>query len=293
MNINATAIQSLVTSAGNLNLQQANISSELSSGVRLNQLSDDPVAAGQTVRMADALRRDDSFIASANTAGNRLQATDTALSSVVTQLTSAISIATSAYNGTNDATSRNAAVQQLKTLRDSLVSLANSSYSGSYLFSGTGANQPFTEASDGTVTYSGTATTSQVPLASGGTVQGSMVGSAVFQANGASVFDSLNHAINDLSNGGTDPSAFVGALKDALTNVSAQRTTLNTAQNRLSDESTYITNQKTNLTADQSTLIAADPASLATQLSSVTTQRSALLDTISVVEKGSIFDYIQ
>ena len=292
MNINAAAIQSLVASAGNLSTQEANISSELSSGMRINQLSDDPVAAAQVSRLTDALQRDDSFIASDNTASNRLQATDTVFSSVVNQLTSAVMTATGAYNDTGSATARATAIQQLKSVRDSLVSLANSNYSGTYLFSGTSVNEPFIEAADGTVTYAGNTSISAVPLASGGTVQGSVVGSSVFLASGASVFDSLNAVINDLSSGGTNASVYVGALNTALTNVSAQRAVMNTAQNRLSDESTYDTDQKTNLSAQQSSLLAADPTSLATQLSALTTQRSALLSTISDVEKGSIFDYI-
>ncbi len=293
MRVNDTAIQSLVTSVSSLNTQQADISSELSSGLRLNRLSDDPVAAAQASRLANALQRDDSFVASASTANNQLQASDTALSSVVTQITSAISTATGAYNGGSNAAARATSIQQLKSIRDSIVSLANSSYSGTYLFAGTAGSEPFTEAANGAVTYSGTASTSTIPLASGGTIQGSLAGSAVFLAPGASVFDSLNAVISDLTSGGTDPSIYVGDLKDALTNVSSQRATLNTAQNRLSNESTYVTNQKTNLAAEQSTLLAADTVSLATQLSAVTTQRSALLNTISIVEKGSIFDYLQ
>ncbi len=293
MRVNATAIQSLVASVGNLNARQTDISSELSSGVRLNRISDDPVASGQASRLADALRRDDSFISGASTAGNRMQASDSALSSAVTQLTSAITTATGAYNSTNNVASRATAIQQLQSIRESLVSLGNSSYNGTYLFSGTSAAQPFTEAANGTVTYSGNTSTSAIPLASGGTVQGSLAGSPVFLASGASVFDSLNAVISDLSSGGTNPSAYVGNLKDALTNVSAQRATLNTAQNRLSNESTYVSAQKTNLAVEQSTLLTPDTVALATELSAVSTQRSALLNTISIVEKGSIFDYIQ
>ena len=132
---------------------------------------------------------------------------------------------------------------------------------------------------------------------SGGTLQSSLAGSSVFLSPGGSVFGALNAVISELttntSTGATDAAGLVGNLRTALSSVTSQRAVLDTAQSRLSSESDYITTQKTNLSAQQSTLLSADTASLATELSAVTTQRSALLNTISIVEKGSLFDYLQ
>ena len=297
MRIDATFIQGLVTSAGDLNTREADIANAISSGVRLNRLSDDPVAAGQAATIADSLRRDDAFLSTAGGVGNRLQASDTALSSVVTQLTSAIATAVGAFNDTGNGTNRTTAAQQLIAVRESLLSLANSSYTGSYLFSGSSAATPFTESPSGTVTYTGDTSTTSLPLLSGGTLQASLPGSSVFLSLGGDVFGSLNAIISDLTtNSSTSPAtaaALEGNLRSALSNVTAQRAVLDTAQSRLSGESDYITAQKANLSVQQSTLLTADTASLATQLSAVTTQRSALLSTIGIVEKGSLFDYLQ
>ena len=297
MRIDATFIQGLVTSAADLNSREADISSSISSGLRLNKLSDDPLAAGQAVTIADSLRRDDAFLATAASVGNRLQAGDTALGAVVTQLTSAISTAVGALNNTSNDSDRATAAQQLAAIRKSLLSLANSSYNGSYLFSGASTSAPFTEAPDGSVTYTGDTNTSTVPLLSGGMLQGSLAGSSVFLSPSGSVFDSLNAIISELStsSGGNiaDAADLVGGLRTALSVVTSQRAVLDMAQSRLSGESDYITARKTNLSAEQSTLLMADTASLATQLSAVTTQRSALLSTIGIVEKGSLFDYLQ
>lgn len=287
------SLQSLLTSLSEMNATQTKITQETSSGVRLTALSDDAGAAGQSVTMADTLRRDDSFVATATTVGSRMQAADTALSSVVTQMTSAISTAVGALSdGTTD-TARATAAQQLASIRDSILSLANSSYSGSYLFSGSGTVAPFTEDSAGVVTYGGDAETSSVTLTSGGKLQSSLTGSSVFTASSASVFGALNDAIAALQPGSTaDAATVTGDLRSALDNVTAQRAVLDTAQNRLSSESSYVAPQKTNVAADQSTLLSADTATLATELSAVTTQRSALLSTIGIVQKGSLFDYL-
>jgi flagellar hook-associated protein 3 FlgL len=294
MRVDATSSQNLVSALASLNTQETEIAEQMSSGVRLTALSDDPTAAGQAVVIAEGLSRGDAFLASANTVSNRMQAADTALSAVVTQLTSAVSTAVGAVNS-NASTTTGIAVTQLTSIRDSLLSLANGNYNGSYLFGGTSTTQPFTQAADGSVSYVGNTSTGTLPLASGATIATSLTGSSIFTASGASVFGTLNDLISNLSNGtvdDTNSATLVGALRDALTNVTTQRVSLNSTQSRLSGETDYTTSQQTNLKAEQSMLLSSDTASLATQLSAVTTQRSALLSTISLIEKGSLFDYL-
>lgn len=288
-----TSLQQMLSSLSNLSDQQTRISQEMSSGLRITSLGDDPVASGQAVTMADTLRQDAAFLSTASNASNRMQTADTALGSVVSQLTSAISTATGALSGTGNTTTNAVAAQSLASIRDTILSLANSSYGGTYLFSGSSTAVPFTEDASGNVTYTGNSDATSVALTSGGTVSTSLAGNNVFAASGASVFDALNNIITALQSGATtDSSSLVSGLRDALNNVISQRATLNSAQSRISSESDYITAQKTNLLAQQSTLLSADTATLATELSSVTTQRSALLSTIAAVQKGSLFDYL-
>jgi len=292
--LNSTSsLQQILSSLTDLNDRQTRISQEMSSGLRLTSLADDPAAAGQAVTMADSLHQDEAFLSTASTATNRMQTADTALGSVVSQLTSAIGTATGALNTTGTDASRAAAAQTLMGVRDSILSLANSSYGGLYLFGGTSTGTPFTVDASGTVTYSGNSESTHVMLTSGSSVTASLPGQGLFLASGASVFGALSQVISALQAGTpADAASLVSGLHDALSNVITQRATLNASQSRLSGESDYITQQKANLQAQQSTLLSADTASLATELSAVTTQRSALLSTIAVVQKGSLFDYI-
>lgn len=290
---NTSSLQQILSSLHGLSDQQTRIAQEMSSGMRITSLGDDPAAAGQAVTMADSLRQDAAFLSTASSATNRMQTADTALSSVVSQLTSAISTATGALNGSGTDASRAAAMQTLMGIRGSILSLANSSYGGSYLFGGTSSGTPFTMDATGDVTYSGNSDTTRVALTSGSTVTTSLTGDVLFLSSNASVFGALNQAIAALQAGGSsDATSLVSGLHDALSNVITQRSVLNALQSRLSGESDYITQQKANLQVQQSTLLSADSASLATELSSVTTQRSALLSTIAVVQKGSLFDYL-
>lgn len=288
-----SSLQQILASLGGLNDRQTRIAQEMSSGMRITSLGDDPAAAGQAVTMADSLQRDEAFLSTASSVTNRMQAADTALGSVVSQVTSAISTATGALSESGSYTSRAAAAQSLMGIRDTLLSLANSSYGGSYLFSGTATGTPFAMDASGVVTYSGTSETTRVALTSGSSVTSSLPGDGVFLSSGGSVFDALNQIITALQSGAsTDATTLVSTLHDALNTVILQRSTLNAGQSRLSNESDYITAQKTTLQAQQSTLLSADTASLASELSAVTTQRSALLSTIAVVQKGSLFDYL-
>ena len=83
-----------------------------------------------------------------------LQVTDSTLSEVVSQLTSAVSLATQANNGTLNSENREAIVNQLKGIQGQVLSLANTNYLGQYLFAGSQAGtKPFAlDASTGAAT---------------------------------------------------------------------------------------------------------------------------------------------
>jgi flagellar hook-associated protein 3 FlgL len=82
-------------------------------------------------------------------------------------------------------------------------------------------------------------------------------------------------------------------LQVALSNVTQQRSILDSSLVRLQSTSSYAQTDAVNDTAAVGTLVAADPATIATQLSSVETQNQALMSVIATVEKQSLFDMIQ
>src|SRR6202789_4244907 len=94
-----------------LNLQQ--LTTELSSGVSVTSLGQNPVAAGQNVLLLNQIQQDDSFTQTSSLVTGQLQVADSTLGSVVTQLTQAISLATSANNGTMNASDVQAVGSQI------------------------------------------------------------------------------------------------------------------------------------------------------------------------------------
>jgi flagellar hook-associated protein 3 FlgL len=280
-------------------LQEQRLTTELSSGLRVSSLSDDPVAAGQASLLGSAVSQDDSFVQTAASTQSLMQVADSALSSVVTQLTSALSLAVAGNSGTESAADLISLSQQLSGIRDQVVSLANTSYQGTYIFAGSQGNvQPFTVDSSGspaTTTYNGDAQVGTVTTTTGQQIQTGLAGSTVFSAPGADVMAALNNLVADFAGGTVSGTAStdVGALTAALGNVSQQQSILGSALDRLQSASTYAQTDATNRTAAASTLVASDPATVATQLSSAETQNQALMSVIATVEKQSLFSYLQ
>ncbi|MGD0798350.1 MAG: flagellar hook-associated protein FlgL [Acidobacteriaceae bacterium] len=299
MRVDPNYVGGLVQSLNDSTLSEQKLTQELSTGLSVTTLADDPVAAGQASFLSSGISQDDSFVQTAATAQSMMQVTDSALGSVVTQLTSALSLAVEGNSGTNDASDLSTLSQQLGSVRDQIVSLANSSYQGSYIFAGSQGNvQPFTVDSSttpATTTYNGDAQVGSVTTENGQTIQTGLAGSAVFTAPGADVMTALNNLVADFAGGTVGPTATtdIGALQTALSNVSQQRSVLDSSLSRLESASTYAQTDAVNRSAAVSTLVSADPATVATQLSAAETQNQALMSVIATVEKQSLFDEIQ
>ncbi|MBS1815868.1 MAG: flagellar hook-associated protein FlgL [Acidobacteria bacterium] len=295
MRITPNNTATLVSELNRLNAQQANVSAQIASGSRLTSLASDPSAAGQSAQMTGALQSADSFIQTSATVVNRMQAADSALGSVVSSITSAISVAVQGSNVTMSASNLRSIAQQLTGIRDQVLSLANASYQGAYLFAGTsGTSQPFTLQSDGSVTYSGDGNAQQVSTADGVSLATSVSGATVFGSGGPQdVFAVLNSLIQQFASGNiTNVADGVATLRTAFDGITSGRSTLDASINRLNSATDATTAQKTSLKVAQTSLLAANTAELATEFSATETQRTALMSVISVVQKGSLFDYL-
>lgn len=296
MRVDPNYILNLSASLSQSSLQEANLANELSSGLRVASLGDDPVAAARGLQLGSEITRSDTFVQTASRESGVLQVADATLGEVVTSLTSAVSLATQGANGTLNAANRQAIVTQLKDIQTQVLSLANTSYLGQHLFAGSqGATAPFSQDSTGAVTYAGDTLQNTVETPSGQKLVTNLAGSSVFQSAGGDVFAALNTIITDLTNNtsGASSGADTGALTAALAQVSEQRSILGSTANRLQATSTYTQTQETNLKAQQGTLISADPAAVATELKSAETQHTALINTFVALSKGSLFDYLK
>jgi len=277
---------------------QQQLSQELSSGRRFSAIGDDPVAAAQNVQLLNQIQRDDSFTQINSLTQGLLQVTDSALGSVVTQLNQAVSLATQANNGTLNSSDLKAISNQLAGVRDEVLSLANTTYQGQYVFGGsqTGTT-PFTlnnATTPATVTYNGDANVNTLVSPNGQSIQLNLPGDQIFTSATANVLATLNNLIADYASGGAGSGvADTAALSTALNFVGQQRVTIDNSINRLSAASGAATEEATQLTVAQTNLVQADIASVSTQLALTQSQQTALINVISALGQGSLFDHLQ
>ena len=277
---------------GSLDQAQASVqqlTSELSSGVRVTSLSQDPVASGENVLLLNQMQQDDSFTQSANLVTGQLQVADSALGSVVSQLTQAISLATSANNGTMNSSSVKSIANQISGILNEVTSLANSSYQGQYIFAGgQTATAPFvtsTATTPATTTYNGDENVNYLHTPSGQKIQLNVPGDQIFMGTGSnSVFGALNSLIADYSSGSVNTAQAVNdtqALGSALNYVSQQRVTIDNSMTQVTAASDAVSNVQAQLTTAQTNLMQADIPTISTQLSQTEAQQTALISVIA------------
>jgi flagellar hook-associated protein 3 FlgL len=299
MQLTPVFLSGLTGSLDRISSNEQQLTNEISSGYRVNSLSDDPVAAGENVTLSASIQQDDSYHQSTLTATGKLQVTDSALGSVVTQLTQAIAAATEGDSGTNNAGDLAAVATKLSGIRDELLSLANTSYMGSYLFAGSKSNTaPFgldVSVDPAVVTYNGDSVQSSLTSPQGSSIALNTPGDQIFSAAATNVFGVLNELISDFAAGNvTAAQAATAGLTSAVSFVSQQRAGLDNSITRLTSEDSTLQQQSTQLVTRQTNLLQADTATVATALSSSETQQAALQDVIAALEKqGSLFDVLR
>jgi flagellar hook-associated protein 3 FlgL len=301
MRVDPFYVTNLVGSLDQTQLTEQQLTVELSSGARVNSLSEDPLASGENVLLLNQIGQDDSFTQSSSQVQGQLQVADTALGSVVSQLTQAISLATSANNGTMNSSDIKSISNQISGILGEVETLANSSYQGQYIFAGGKSSAaPFatsTTTSPGVTTYSGDEGVNYLTTPNGQSIQLNVPGDQIFTASGSnSVFGALNNLVADYASGSVNTAQAVSdttALSTALNYVSQQRVTVDNSITQLTAASDAVSSEQTQLTVAQTNLMQADVAQVSTQLSLTETQQTALEDVISQLGSGSLFDKLQ
>lgn len=183
---------------------------QVSTGLRVNQLSDDPAASANMVSSLAASANVDQYTKNASSLQGQMQTADSALSDVVTSLNTAITAGTSGASGTVTTANKAALAIQVQGLLSSVIGAANTSYQGSYVFGGTvSTTPPFVQAA---TTFDSTAGSTATPLTlstlltpgSVTTISDAATGSSlVFRVSAPDTIQSLATAVNNAVTAGT------------------------------------------------------------------------------------------
>ena len=274
-------------------VQQAQ--SEVTTGNRINQLSDDPAGAADIVRLTGDKSEIDQYMKSAAGGKDRLDYADTVLSSVQSMVQRVINLgqlASSNLTSSNPATV-SAYTAEINSLRSQIVASANSTFQGTYIFGGSVTNKPpYVVQSDQSVTYQGNSDTNVVQVGRASTLQIQIPGNQLFSGS-INVFDSMKQLSAAVTAGNNSAiEAQVNNLQQYFDSISAVRSQIgsfsNSAQNIQSDLQSY----QLARAADQSRIQSADMAQAATDFTQAQTALQAAIAAGAKISRVSILDYL-
>jgi flagellar hook-associated protein 3 FlgL len=274
---------------------------EASSGKSVNNLSDNPLAAGQLVISNAQIADIDEFSYSVSTVQGSLNTADSALNSVVSSLTQAVSVGTEAAGGTLSSGELQALGEQVDQIQQQVIGLANTTYQGNYVFAGTAVQNPAYSANG---VYAGNTSVNSVEVGEGQTASMGLAGSAIFGAPPAPApgqpaqpdltFQYLSQLSSDIkSNNQSAIATDITNVQSALNNVIAQRSSYGDTLQQLNSDSTNLSQEKLTVQQYQTTLIGADEAQVATDLSQSQTTLEAAIAAAGQISQDSLINYLK
>ncbi len=166
------------------------LSQQASSGIKINDPSDDPNAVKKILKITSKLSELNGYSDNIANAQSELNTTSTTLSSVEDLISKASDYATQAANGTYNSEDLVSIKSQVDQIVQGVLDLSNTNYNGKYIFSGTAtSNQTYevtTDLATGNITgirYNGTQTSDYeryTTISDGVSVATNVKGSAVF-----------------------------------------------------------------------------------------------------------------
>jgi flagellar hook-associated protein 3 FlgL len=295
MRINPNPLPDLLAALAQ-NQQEINTDLEdISTGLSVNQPSDNPAAAALLVSNANQTAEADQYQRSISSVQGELQNADSTLSSVATVLQRAISLGVEGANGTVNASDRQAIATEVQGIQSELVGLANLSYQGSYVFAGTAtqaAPYALDSSSPSGVSYAGNSEVNSITVGNDFTIQTNLPGSQLFSNSGNDMFQAIQDLITSLQSGNNISTA-VGEVTSAYNYVSQQGVFYGNAVDQLNSQNTFLSSETTQLAQQENTVAGADLPSVISNLVSGQTSREAALEAIADTQQTDLFDYLR
>ncbi|MHA6721777.1 flagellar hook-associated protein FlgL [Sphingomonas sp. RS2018] len=280
-----------------LSAQADTIQAQISSGKKLAAPSDDAAAYRQLTTIKRSATDDSRNAANVSLASGLLDAADTTLSGVESQLQSANELALQGANGTLTTDQRKVIATQLDSIIADLVRLANTTDSrGAALFSGANDTLAYKLNPDNSVTYLGTGESSPIPIGQGGSVQATDSGARTFAvttaAGATDIFAVLKSAADNLRAGG-DGGTAVADIKSSLNAVGDARASVGARGARLELEAARLDETKMARESKRSALEDTDPYEAYAAMQKTLSVLSATQASFTKLTQLSLFDYLK
>jgi flagellar hook-associated protein 3 FlgL len=268
-------------------------SQQVSTGLQIQQMSDNPTAASQVVQASSTLRALAQYKTNVQAGTARSQAEETALNSLTTILSRARELAVSQGTATADANSMAQTKAEVDQLLQEAQSLGNTQYENGYLFGGFDSQTlPFPSSVPPFSTSTPPSGQPQTEIGSGQYSPSAHNGSQVFLDTGVlkSLYD-LDQALG--SNDTTGVQSSIGELTTAFNGVQGLLGDVGAWQNSFQVASSNIDALTTNLTAFKGNLSDANMEASMTELLTRQNTYQAAMAVASRVMSLSFTDYIK
>lgn len=310
MTLRITAANAFDTSVRNLQRRQQEMTEaqeRLTSGKRVRRSSDDPAAAARAERAMAAVNRAEADQRALETSRGAMQLAESALGSAGELLQQVRERVMEAGNGGYTDAERASLAEAIRGLRNDLLTVANrSDGAGRYLFGGQGADQPPLQDGIGGVSY--VAAAGELYTASGEATPLTIDGRAAWlQAPdpgtpGAtmSVFDVLDRIAGELATPGRDTTVIAQGVRDGLgdidalsENLSRWRSRTGESLRRADDIEERLAQSKLDAQEERSSSEDLDMVAAISDFKARQSGYDAALQSYSIVQRMSLFDYLR
>lgn len=289
--------QRSMTLMSNLSAKADTQQSQIATGKKVMNPSDDPGAYRQLATLKRADASDQAYAANVATAQGILNQSDDTLSDIETQLQRAQELFGKAATGTLSNSDRDSIGKELDSIRDTLLTLANTRDSrGQPLFGGATGDLPFKKADDGTISYQSSGEAAGIPIGDQTTMPVTVAGDRAFASGSTDMFAVIAAFTTTLRDGGDARAAAVtasGGIGEALTNVTLAHASVGARGTRLEMVADQLSYASTAREDARSTVEDVDLAATISDFQQTLTVLQATQASFTKLTALSLFDYLR
>jgi len=264
----------------------------LSTGHRINAPSDDPAGTAAVLRYSNDIDLNDQYTRTAGAAKSRLDAADTALSSLSDIMQRVRELTVQAGSGALAGTDLTAIGTELNQLLGQAVQIGNTNVGGQYLFAGTmTTTSPFTAAGavPPSVTFNGDSNPINLPTGQATTTRVNVDGNATFMPVLNAIIN-IRDAVNSGNTAGIQTA--LTPIDTAIDGVLQARGTIGATTNGLDALTDRLGNETTSLKGQRSLVQDTDIADAVVKLNTAQNVYQAALGAAVKAIQPSLIDFL-
>jgi flagellar hook-associated protein 3 FlgL len=303
-NVSGTT-QQYLANLGRTEQQLQTVTQQISSGIDVQQPSDNPAAVSEILQTEASLAKNQQVQTNLSSVTAEVNSADSALQTAIQQVQSAISLATEGGSSTMSATDRATLAQQVASIQQSLVGIAQTQVNGRYIFSGDQDTQaPYqldSTAPEGVQQLVTSGSTRMIQSVDGTSFAVALTAQQIFDpqnSDGTSAtgntFAAIQDLVNALNNNDTAGiQSATDALQSASSYVNGQLQFYGDVENRVTEATSLAQKFQTQQQTELSNLQDTDIPSAATKLSELQVQQQASMEVESSVQQmKNLFSYL-